>query len=251
MISQLTLSVCRRPAFRVIVALSLVASPAVAFGEARKFEVQSTRDVSGGRSFGSAGPYQMVTGRLYFDVDPALPANRAVVDLGYARKNSNGRVEFSADVVIYRPRDPSKGNGLAIIDVVNRGNKTVIGSFNLFSCRSAAWPGSIPACGVERAATGQSDGLLVGRAGIRLPDVAVPLATVTGWNFRKPAIGAPDQLFPLLGSYIPFAVTSAQAPANGDPRRIDRGAIPGTRRLSAAGPRRGERARRRPVPACG
>jgi hypothetical protein len=29
------------------------------------------------------------------------------------------------------------------------------------------------------------------RAGIRLPDVAVPLATYTGWNFRKPAIGAP------------------------------------------------------------
>jgi hypothetical protein len=130
MIRQLTLSLCRRRAFRVIVALSLVASPAVAFGEVRKFEVQSTRDVSGGRSFGSAGPYEVVTGRLYFDVDPALPANRAVVDLAHARRNSNGRVEFSADVVIYRPRDPSKGNGLAIIDVVNRGNKTVIGSFN-------------------------------------------------------------------------------------------------------------------------
>ena len=47
----------------------------------------------------------------------------------------------------------------------------------------------------------------------------MPLATVTGWNFRKPEIGAPDQLFPLLGSYIPFAATKALGEAAGDPRR--------------------------------
>ena len=29
------------------------------------------------------------------------------------------------------------------------------------------------------------------RAGIRLPQVAVPLATHTGWNYRQPSIGAP------------------------------------------------------------
>jgi hypothetical protein len=57
------------------------------------------------------------------------------------------------------------------------------------------------------------------RAGIRLPDVSVPLATVTGWNFRKPGVGAPDQLFPLLGSYIPFAATKGARKTAGDPRR--------------------------------
>src|SRR5262249_25681456 len=31
-------------------------------------------------------------------------------------------------------------------------------------------------------------------AGIRLPNVAVPLATYTGWNFRSPSIGQPDEL---------------------------------------------------------
>jgi hypothetical protein len=56
------------------------------------------------------------------------------------------------------------------------------------------------------------------RAGIRLPDVAVPLATYTGWNFRKAAIGAPDQLFPLLGSYVAFAATKAEREAAHDPR---------------------------------
>ncbi len=57
------------------------------------------------------------------------------------------------------------------------------------------------------------------RAGIRLPDVAVPLATYTGWNFRKPAIGAPGELVPLLGSSIFFPATRAAREAAKDPRR--------------------------------
>jgi hypothetical protein len=56
-------------------------------------------------------------------------------------------------------------------------------------------------------------------AGLRLPDLAVPLATYTGWNFRKPADGGSDQLVPLLGSYIPFAATRADREARHDPRR--------------------------------
>jgi hypothetical protein len=56
------------------------------------------------------------------------------------------------------------------------------------------------------------------RSGIRLPEIAVPLATYTGWNFRAPAVGAPDRLYPLLGSYIPFARTKAERERRGDPR---------------------------------
>ena len=57
------------------------------------------------------------------------------------------------------------------------------------------------------------------RAGIRLPDVAVPLATYTGWNFRKPEIGAPGELVSLLGASIPFPGTRAAREAAKDPRR--------------------------------
>ena len=55
-------------------------------------------------------------------------------------------------------------------------------------------------------------------AGIAFPDVAVPLATYTGWNFRNPAIGQPGEILPLAGSYIPLAVTRAAREANHDPR---------------------------------
>jgi hypothetical protein len=57
------------------------------------------------------------------------------------------------------------------------------------------------------------------RAGIRLPDVAVPLATYTGWNFRNPSTGAPGDLVSLLGASIPFPITAAARAAAKDPRR--------------------------------
>jgi hypothetical protein len=56
------------------------------------------------------------------------------------------------------------------------------------------------------------------RAGIRLPDIAVPLATHAGWNYRDASTGAPDRLAGEIGSYIPFARTKADRDRAGDPR---------------------------------
>ncbi len=59
-------------------------------------------------------------------------------------------------------------------------------------------------------------------AGIRLPDITVPLATNTGWNLRNPKIGNPDLIIGvtggLMGWTLPFAVTSEDRKSNGDPR---------------------------------
>jgi hypothetical protein len=55
-------------------------------------------------------------------------------------------------------------------------------------------------------------------SGIRLPELAAPLATYTGWNLRDAKIGAPDQLFSMVGSYIPFARTKAEREKSKDPR---------------------------------
>lgn len=56
-------------------------------------------------------------------------------------------------------------------------------------------------------------------AGIRLPEVAVPLATATGWMFRPPSMGAPNELLPVLrGSWIPIPLTQEQRSVNKDPR---------------------------------
>ena len=55
-------------------------------------------------------------------------------------------------------------------------------------------------------------------AGIRMPATAVPLATYTGWNLRAAGIGAPDELYSMTGSFIPFARTKAGRMKTGDPR---------------------------------
>jgi len=47
----------------------------------------------------------------------------------------------------------------------------------------------------------------------------VPLATYTGWNFRKPDLGSPGALVPLIGATIPFAATRADRAKTKDPRR--------------------------------
>jgi hypothetical protein len=57
------------------------------------------------------------------------------------------------------------------------------------------------------------------RAGIRLPDIAVPLATFAGWNYRDASIGAPDKLAGEIGSYIPFPRTKADRERMNDPRQ--------------------------------
>ena len=51
------------------------------------------------------------------------------------------------------------------------------------------------------------------------PEVAVPLATFTGWSLRTSEAGAENELVGLPGSYIPFPVTTADREASGDPRR--------------------------------
>jgi hypothetical protein len=55
-------------------------------------------------------------------------------------------------------------------------------------------------------------------AGIRLPAVAVPLATHTGWNPRHPDAGAPDQATIFVGSTTFFAPTERTRAATGDLR---------------------------------
>jgi Alpha/beta hydrolase domain len=52
-------------------------------------------------------------------------------------------------------------------------------------------------------------------AGLRLPPIAVPLATHTGWNVYK---REPGELCDRDGSYLPFARTKAERQTAGDPR---------------------------------
>jgi hypothetical protein len=55
-------------------------------------------------------------------------------------------------------------------------------------------------------------------AGIRLPDISVPVASHTGWNPRDPDTGSADQIVPMNGLTLYFAVDAAERQRTGDPR---------------------------------
>jgi hypothetical protein len=56
-------------------------------------------------------------------------------------------------------------------------------------------------------------------AGIRMPDITVPVGTHAGWNPRDPVTGSPEQLVPMNGLTLWFAPDEATRAASGDPRR--------------------------------
>ncbi len=55
-------------------------------------------------------------------------------------------------------------------------------------------------------------------AGIRLPDLTVPVGTHMGWNLRAPETGAPEQQMSMQGTTRFFAGTRAERDASDDPR---------------------------------
>ena len=61
-----------------------------------------------------------------------------------------------------------------------------------------------------------ADGIDLG--GVRLPEVSVPVATLTGWNLRAPERGAPAEMAEFYGSIFPFARTKEARAASHDPR---------------------------------
>jgi hypothetical protein len=61
-----------------------------------------------------------------------------------------------------------------------------------------------------------ADGIDLG--GVRLPEVAVPLATLTGWNLRAPERGAAGEIAEFYGSTFPLEKTREARVAAHDPR---------------------------------
>ena len=54
--------------------------------------------------------------------------------------------------------------------------------------------------------------------GLKMPEVAVPLATYTGWNLFRAEAGPSDVLASMQGSYVPFPRTKAEQMDRHDPR---------------------------------
>ena len=115
---------------RTILATVLLAAVSTASAEVVRVDVERRDDIADGGSYGLAGAYERVAGRIHYAVDPANSANRIVTDIDYAPTDDAGRVEFSADFVLVKPKDVSAGNGAVFFEVANRGRIGALGRFN-------------------------------------------------------------------------------------------------------------------------
>jgi len=92
-----------------------------------RIEITSRKDVLDGKTFGDTGAYERITGQVHFSVAVANPHNLRIVDLNHAVNLHNGEVEFSANFVALRPKDPRKGNGSMLLENPNRGRSRIVG----------------------------------------------------------------------------------------------------------------------------
>ncbi len=159
-----------------VVLLILALLPDAGRAAVERLEITERRPFADGKTFGDAGAYEVIRGRAHYAVDPALPANARIVDLGKAPRDARGLVTFSGDFVMLRPVDPALARGTLLYEVTNRGGIGILGQLN--EARGTPDP---------RTAEHAGNGFLL-REGFTL--------LWSGWNadVAAAAAGAPDWL---------------------------------------------------------
>ena len=97
----------------------------VAAGVTRIVIDQTQSPAYDGKSFGSAGQYEILTGRAFGELDPKDPHNTIITDLEFAPRNPRGKVEYVATFILVKPIDLAKSNGVLFYGVPNRGNRNL------------------------------------------------------------------------------------------------------------------------------
>ena len=116
---------------RIATFLLLILCAAPSYSEVTRIEVTHREDILSGRELGRAGAYEKVSGTVYFAVDPTNAANQIITDVDKAPRNAEGKVEWSADFYLLKPKDARRGNRTVFLEVGNRGGKRLLNYFNL------------------------------------------------------------------------------------------------------------------------
>ena len=96
---------------------------------ATNFEIISRNPIGDDSHYKDIGPYEFITGRLYYSIDPKHPDSQLITDINLISTNNKGEIEFSSDIQILKPVNMKDDTNL-LFDVVNRGNRNVLGFNN-------------------------------------------------------------------------------------------------------------------------
>jgi hypothetical protein len=124
-----------------LVAIFYLFSIPMTRGEVVRVEVTAREDV------GKAG-YEQISGQLHFEVDPKRPENAIIADVELAPVNAAGKVEFVADLRLWKPKDESLSNGAVWVEIPNRGGKAGLPVTMMeqgFTMLNVGWEFDVPA----------------------------------------------------------------------------------------------------------
>ena len=113
-------------AFAGMAAVALALAPSADARVTRIVIDKKTSPAFEGASFGAAGPYELLAGMAYGELDPRDPRNAIIQDIQLAPKNARGMVEYSATFQLTKPIDMAKASRLMWHDVPNRGGRITI-----------------------------------------------------------------------------------------------------------------------------
>lgn len=102
----------------------------------------------GGRTDVPKSDYEIITGRLHFEIDPRLPQNAVIADVNLAPVNEAGKVGFTADLRLWKPKDDSRSNGAAWVEIPNRGGRASLPATLMeqgFTMLNVGWEFDVPA----------------------------------------------------------------------------------------------------------
>lgn len=111
-----------------------------AHAEVTRVEVTKRADL------GDTG-YEEIVGRLHYAINPGLEGNAVIADIQLAPKDDGGRVVFSSDLRILRPKDPDLSADAAWVEIPNRGGRANLGEWfvrNGFTVVSIGWEFDLP-----------------------------------------------------------------------------------------------------------
>jgi hypothetical protein len=115
----------------VPISVALLATAPAAHARVTQVQITATEQPAyGGKTFGTVGAYERISGRISGEVDPKDPLNAIIVDIGLAPVNARGMVEYSTDFQILRPVDHTKANKRLLYEITNRGRTNALGHFN-------------------------------------------------------------------------------------------------------------------------
>src|SRR5262249_45573386 len=92
--------------------------------------ITSRRPAFGGKSFGTAGQYEVLIGKARAFADPKSPQNAGIVDIDKTPRNTAGLIEYSFDVQILKPVDLNKSNEVLLYEVSNRGRGQLYAAYD-------------------------------------------------------------------------------------------------------------------------